>query len=55
MQCYAVERALDLESGALSSQVDLGSHWWDSYVSYFTSMSPHVLIQDIKELDQRIC
>lgn len=55
VQCCAVERALDLDSGALSWQADLGSYWWGPSVSHFTSMSFHVLIWSIKELDQIIC
>ena len=54
MQCCAVERVLDLESGATAQRLTLTPTGGNSMLITI-SMSFHVCIQKIKDLDQIIC
>lgn len=54
MPCCAVERVLDLESGATAQRLTLTPTGGNSMLITI-SMSFHVCIQKIKDLDQIIC
>lgn len=54
MPCCAVERVLDLESGATTQRLTLTPTGVNSMLITI-SMSFHICIQKIKDLDQIIC